>query len=195
MTKVTGDADAAHYDFAAKFDTAELSTATGGSRLDSRSIAERAATGQTEKMGGAGGTGEWGDRTLRRVESYGGRGGLDSRLLDKARGLIDSMNTDDEIALRLCLQDFAGTLASLWRNSAGCSQPHEDILATLQRAALEAKSGDVGSDQIRAFREAVGDLSQEHLTPAHADNIRSRFLDVGFSALSFLTSGVSESCE
>jgi hypothetical protein len=166
-----------------------LSRITGGDSGAYPSIGEIGATGwpsttTTEE-----------DASRRRVTNRTVGGQISRVLISRAAELIDSMETDDDVSLRLCLQDLASTISRMWEDADGCAQPHLDILATLERAVREAKGGCASPEQIRAFREAICDLSQSYLTPAHADVIRSRFLDVGFGSLSFLGAGSEELCE
>lgn len=157
-----------------------LQRLTGGDRNDFPSIGENGATRLLTSSASED------DRPQRRDVGRVVADRIPAVLIRKAEDLVSSMDPEDEVTLRLCLQDLASTLGRMWQDSAGCSQPHLDILATLERAVCEARGGAVTREQISAFREALGDLAQSYVTPAHADVIRSRFLDVGFGALSFV---------
>ena len=168
---------------------ARPSRVTGGVAEELCGISEYGGTGQLTTQPAQE------DLLQRRVTKHGAPGQINPALVKQAADLVDSMDIDDDVTLRLCLQDLASIIARMWEDGLRCSQPHLDILATLERAVREARGGSVTRQQVSAFREALADLAQSYLTPVHADVIRSRFLDAGFGPLSFLDLGNEESSE
>ena len=136
------------------------------------------------------------DRDDVRQRSIKRNSGIISRsLLQRASELIDGITSEDEVNHRLCLHDLLDTLALMWEDAVSCSQPYMDILAIVEQGVRASLNAVVTPDQVRLFREAVIDLSRSYLTPEHADVVRSRYLDVGFGALSVLDGVVPDTGE
>ncbi len=116
----------------------------------------------------------------------GGGGRIDPSLIQKAKDIVESIDSRDAFQTPLHVTSLAGVVMEMWESAADSSDIHQDILATLENAVrLRGEEAAVTNEDLSAFREALTDLTQEHLAQENADVIRSRFVRMGFGPLAF----------
>ena len=112
-------------------------------------------------------------------------GKLDRSLLNRAKTIIDSFNSDDAIESTINIESLRGIVLQLWESAANATQFHQEILAALESAILGVET--LNNNQLSAVREAIMDLGNDVLAQAHLDVIRRRFIAEGFSPLALLS--------
>lgn len=112
-------------------------------------------------------------------------GKLDGSLLNRAKTIIDSFNSDDVIESTINIESLRGIILQLWESAVNATQFHQEILAALESSVLGVET--LNNNQLSAVREAIMDLGNDVLAPAHLDVIRRRFIVEGFSPLALLS--------
>lgn len=121
---------------------------------------------------------------------------VDSALLCRAIEVVDCIEPADSYNATLFLTSLSGILLSLWESCSHASMFHQDVLAILENAVRSAQTSDaVTSDQLSAFREALTDLGQPQLVRSNVEVLRTRFLAVNFTPLSFMEQSESDADE
>lgn len=104
-------------------------------------------------------------------------GHIDHAALDSLLALLDDATDDDPIRAVNLAAALRGGLSDLWLLVGKASRCHQSILTIMEKAALQ--SLELNRDLVRAYREAIRDLKETHLTDSHVEAVRRLFIELG----------------
>lgn len=115
------------------------------------------------------------------------REGLDSRLLGRAREILEGIDLESPEEIVLCLPAMRGIAVELWRSAIKASREHQDLLALVENALISWDCLD--EKRAKSLLGCFRDLSAPLVTEAHLDVARSLLVRCGWNPLGFLGEG------